>query len=796
MSRHYFSRRLLSLVISSVLLVGIFGQLSGRVVADDYRTQEVPAGYQLVSENNPFIEWDIQYQQDLNVSDDAFSQADASVAFSEAQDIVPSDIANQNGYILKFKAEASLDTIYDLIKDYDFEVIGNSSNKFFSILTTEAFGEVSQKFESLCEFVEEDELMLFDDVDINYTETDTQTDYDLISTPNDPYLSEQWHLSHLNIDSAWNYTTGTSSIKLAVIDSGIYRDHPDLINSNIMSGYDFYYDVTVFEDRVGHGTAVTGIIAATTNNSIGITGISPNISIVPLCVASADGSVSESGVTSAIYFAADSGCDVINLSLGGNDTSAISSAIEYAYNHGCIIIASAGNSGTSRYNYPASLNNVISVGSINRDSSRSTFSNFNDKIDVVAPGEDIFTTDDPSKSAGSYYGPHDGTSFSAPCVSAIAGLVVSFYPSITPTDFENLVKTASIDIGAAGYDIYTGYGVINASGMIQRYSTEKVWYQTHVQDIGWQGYVCNGAVSGTSAQSKRLEAIRINLENISGGIEYRTHVQDVGWQGWVANDALSGTSAQSKRLEAIQIRLTGDAANKYDVYYRVHAENTGWMGWAKNGEASGTAGYSYRLEAIEIRLVTKGGAAPGSTARAFIDRYASEPTPTPTPTLPPIPTPAPLDPNAQAVLYKTHIQDIGWQPYYSNGESAGTSGHSKRMESIQIKLQNIDGGIEYSSHVQDIGWMNYVANDAMSGTSAQSKRLEAIKIRLTGSAANAYDVYYCVHAQDTGWLDWAKNGAEAGTAGFSYRLEAIKIVLVPKGGAAPGPTARPFVQNQ
>jgi len=91
--------------------------------------------------------------------------------------------------------------------------------------------------------------------------------------------------------------------------------------------------------------------------------------------------------------------------------------------------------------------------------------------------------------------------------------------------------------------------------------------------------------------------------------------------------------------------------------------------------------------------------------------------------------------------------------------------------------------------------MDWVANDVLSGTSGESKRLEAIQIQLTGAAADLYDVYYCVHAQNTGWLDWAKNGESAGTAGFSYRLEAIKIVLVLKGTAAPGPTARAFVQG-
>jgi hypothetical protein len=150
------------------------------------------------------------------------------------------------------------------------------------------------------------------------------------------------------------------------------------------------------------------------------------------------------------------------------------------------------------------------------------------------------------------------------------------------------------------------------------FADDKVSYKTHVQDYGWQNYVSNGAVSGTSGESKRLEALRIKLENMSGSVQYRTHVQDIGWMSWVANDALSGTTGQSKRLEAIQISLTGDAAKAYDIYYSVHAQNMGWMDWAKNGESAGTSGFGYRLEAIKIVLVRKGGSAPGATARAFV----------------------------------------------------------------------------------------------------------------------------------------------------------------------------------
>jgi uncharacterized protein YjdB/C1A family cysteine protease len=151
-------------------------------------------------------------------------------------------------------------------------------------------------------------------------------------------------------------------------------------------------------------------------------------------------------------------------------------------------------------------------------------------------------------------------------------------------------------------------------------------YQTHIQNTGWQSWKYDGTTAGTTGKGLRLEGINIKLTNkdYSGGICYTTHIQDYGWQGdlsdsstWKKDGAMSGTTGEGKRLEAIKIKLTGDIANYYDVYYRVHAQNLGWMGWAKNGESAGTAGYGYRLEGIEIVLVPKGGTAPGSTANTF-----------------------------------------------------------------------------------------------------------------------------------------------------------------------------------
>lgn len=167
----------------------------------------------------------------------------------------------------------------------------------------------------------------------------------------------------------------------------------------------------------------------------------------------------------------------------------------------------------------------------------------------------------------------------------------------------------------------------NAPGSTSRpFICKMIKYQTHVQNIGWQGEKVDGEMSGTTGQSLRLEAIKIQLSSsIDGGIVYKTHVQDYGWQNFVANGQASGTSGQAKRLEAIQMQLTGNATNQYDLYYRVHAQNFGWLGWAKNGESAGTAGYSYRLEGIQIVLVPKGGNAPGSTSKHYYNKgYAPD----------------------------------------------------------------------------------------------------------------------------------------------------------------------------
>jgi uncharacterized protein YjdB len=292
-----------------------------------------------------------------------------------------------------------------------------------------------------------------------------------------------------------------------------------------------------------------------------------------------------------------------------------------------------------------------------------------------------------------------------------------------------------------------------------------VRYQTHIQDVGWQVSVKDGAVSGTIGKSLRLESVKINVDNVAfnkmtGGVQYQTHVQSIGWQNPVSDNTLSGTTGKSLRVEAIRINLTGTLAQNYDVYYRVNVQDKGWLGWAKNGASAGTQGFALRLEAMQVKLIKKGTHFDVG-GEAFFD-------------------------SELAVNYQTHVQNLGWQAAVKNGADSGTSGKSLRLEGIKIDVANVafhkmTGGIQYQTHVQKIGWQNTVSDNAFSGTTGQGLRLEALRINLTGTLSQNYDVYYRVHVQDRGWLGWAQNGVSAGSQGLSLRLEAIQIKLVKKG---------------
>lgn len=295
-----------------------------------------------------------------------------------------------------------------------------------------------------------------------------------------------------------------------------------------------------------------------------------------------------------------------------------------------------------------------------------------------------------------------------------------------------------------------------------------ITYRAHVSDIGWQDWVGDGATAGTTGRSKTIEAIQVELPVLSSSslVSVRCHVRNIGWEDWGRGSG--GTTGRALPIEAIQLKLNGPVEDNYDIWYRVHSSNVGWLGWAKNGESAGTQGYAYGVEAIQIKLVKKGANAPGSTTDAFIKKPVS-------------------------LTYSAHVSDIGWQPYVSSGEIAGTTGRNLSVEALSFKLLNAGAGdaVKVRAHVRNIGWQDWMDNSG--GTTGRALNIEALQLQLSDSLSSQYDLWYRVHVQDIGWLDWAKNGEVAGTTGMAKHVEAVQVIMQKKGASAPGPTDSPSV---
>lgn len=239
-------------------------------------------------------------------------------------------------------------------------------------------------------------------------------------TPNDPSFASQWGPKKIQCPSAWNLTWGSSSVLIAIVDTGISKTHPDL-SSKIAGGWNFYNNNSNYNDDNGHGSHTAGIAAAATNNGIGIAGVGFNCRLLAVKVLNASGSGTLSGVANGITWSANNGAKVISMSLGASSgSSTLLNAVNYAWDKGCILVAAAGNNGSTSPTYPAYYSNCIAVASSTSSDMRSYFSNYGSWVELAAPGSSIYST-----YKGSSYAYLSGTSMACPHVSGVAGLVWS-----------------------------------------------------------------------------------------------------------------------------------------------------------------------------------------------------------------------------------------------------------------------------------------------------------------------------------------------------------------------------------
>jgi subtilisin family serine protease len=322
--------------------------------------------------------------------------------------------------------------------------------------------------------------------------------YKLFLTPNDTYygnltgllgtVNGNWHLDAISAEPAWNISTGNPNVKVAVLDNGIYTAHPDLVNKVVaqidLADGDNDPTPPAADLTWSHGTHTSGLVGAQTNNNTGVASIGYNTSLMAVKVGRDSDGALVSGFE-GIVWAADHGADVISMSWGSKQyVQTMQNIVNYAYNMGCVLVAAAGNDGNDTIQYPAGLDHVISVASVDEGDGFSSFSCYGPWIDVCAPGGSstnaLFSVLSTTYSTASWIGAGlfgvsgqydvmSGTSMSCPIVAGLCGLMLSVDSTLTPEKLENILKLTcdNIDAPNPGHIGDMGAGRVNAFHALQ-----------------------------------------------------------------------------------------------------------------------------------------------------------------------------------------------------------------------------------------------------------------------------------------------------------------------------------------
>ena len=384
----------------------------------------------------------------------------------------------ENEIIIKYKDIVSTQSIHglevknNLTKMSQME-IDNGKVALYQILENKTVSEMVDKFKDKeeVEWIEPNYLL--------YT----------LAIPSDPDYTSQWGFVNLNMEAAWDKKKNSDSVTVAVIDSGIIPNHPDLVN-NLLQGADFVggtnnaptedynmtdsdpTDETTYLNGGSHGTHVAGIIGAVGNNNQGVTGVNWSTNILPIRVLGADGSGTNWDIAEGIYYAIDQGTDVINLSLGGpSESNLLKNAVDYAEQSGVITFAASGNDGDYGVLYPARYDSTVAVGATNINNQVTSYSNHGPNVDLTAPGGTfsylIYSTWG-YYSYGTIYSGYEymqGTSMATPYASGVAALLIASGVNGVQNIKDRMTSTA-VDLGFEGKDNYYGYGLVDAYGAL------------------------------------------------------------------------------------------------------------------------------------------------------------------------------------------------------------------------------------------------------------------------------------------------------------------------------------------
>jgi len=293
--------------------------------------------------------------------------------------------------------------------------------------------------------------------------------YSLAQTPSDPDLEYNWGHQATGAYQAWDISTGSAAVTVAVIDTGVDQTDPDLL-ANLVSGYDFVNRDSIPDNSDGatHATLVSKIIGAEAGNMVdgeywGTAGMAWNCKIMPLKVFdenNPDASGCSDTVAEAVYYAVDHGVDIINMSLGGPEPcTVVEDAVRYAQENGILLVVSSGNSG-DEVQYPAVYAEAMAVGAFGQNGYIEEYSCRGKEISVTAPGQILESRDE----SGQTYA--NGTSFSAPYVSGAAALIKSIHTSWTPAQIRWSIENFAEDAGDIGWDSIYGSGKLDIASAI------------------------------------------------------------------------------------------------------------------------------------------------------------------------------------------------------------------------------------------------------------------------------------------------------------------------------------------
>lgn len=266
----------------------------------------------------------------------------------------------------------------------------------------------------------------------------------------DPNVGSSWALPKIGAPGAWDVANG-SGVTIAILDTGVDAAHPDLA-ANLVPGWNVYDNTADTADTHGHGTSVAGVAAATANNAKGSAGVAWGARIMPVRISAPDGFAYWSTVAQGIYWAADHGAKVANISFNGiSGSSSVQAAAEYMRGKGGVVVVAAGNSGGLEN--IAAHNALLSVAATDSGDVRASFSSYGPYVDLAAPGVGIYTT-----TRGGGYANGSGTSFASPVVAATAALMLSANRNLGAADVDRLLKSTALDLGAPGADDFYGAG--------------------------------------------------------------------------------------------------------------------------------------------------------------------------------------------------------------------------------------------------------------------------------------------------------------------------------------------------